>query len=149
MSAGIPGHSTRMSGGGVETCWDHTLNALVPVNTRSPVSNSCRMSPRAYRSVWGLISRDSICSGAMKAGVPMVWPVEVYRLRSASRATASPKSSTFSVPLSQSIKIRCRWVAASTAAVCAPSAATIPIGSRPRRTSRSSRVTPSTNSITR
>ncbi len=89
----------------------------------------------------------------------MLCPDRVIRETSATAiATASPKSSTFTVPLGSTMRLpglRSRWTSdsscatASTAHVCAATAAAHPTGRRSCWSTRSATLSPRTRSITR
>jgi hypothetical protein len=75
--------------------------AVLPVNGGSPVSISYVITPSAYTSLGGPISRSPMaCSGLMYCGVPRLMPVSVMRAAFSLRLTARaiPKSATRALP---------------------------------------------------
>ena len=78
-----------------------SCEALSPGCTNSPASSENSVAPAAHRSVCASTSLAlaSACSGAMKAGVPIIVPVTVALAPPASsRRRAMPKSSTLTTP---------------------------------------------------
>ena len=142
--AAMRGGTPRRSGGmamiryNVAAVWS-AANGPRPVAAQASVEPSAKTSPS------GPLSRmPSICSGAMKSGVPMIWPVTVSR--DASTARAIPKSITRGPAGERSTLagLRSRWT--SPAAWIAASASASP---RARSSSACSGIGPCVSTASR